>query len=81
MTDKSESMLASAGRAAPLDSAAGILGLALTSVAVARPDIFEGFRPDQVAAICTGLGTLGALIRAWARARRRSRRLRRAAQS
>lgn len=68
------------GRAAPVDSAAAVVTGFLASVALARPELFDGITADQTAACVLGLFSFGAMIRTWVRSRRRIRASRRAAR-
>jgi hypothetical protein len=71
----SESMLAAAGRAAPLDSGASIALAMLTGVALAHPGSLD-MTPEQAVAICTAFASVAALVRSVIRAIRRRRRSR-----
>lgn len=81
MTQNSETMMESVRKAAPTDTAAAVGAAACSLLAASRPELFEGMAPSDVAALATGIGSFGAMVRAWWRSRRRRRRLRREARA
>ena len=77
MSQNSETMMQSWRRASPVDSIAAVAGIVCAILATAKPDVFRGVEPAQMATAVASVGALGAMFRAWWRARRRRRQQRR----
>jgi hypothetical protein len=76
MSQNSETMMQTWRRASPVDSLAAVAGIVCAILASVNPDAFERVDPAQMATAIASVGTIGALFRAWWRARRRRRRQR-----